>query len=73
MKMPVIIHLLGHLHKPRGPQMVLDRDTMQHTVPIPSIGVHFQQVSMDQGDTNNTYLMILSILGTDLDSMHRQW
>jgi hypothetical protein len=53
--------------------MVLDRDTMQHTVPIPSIGVHFQQVSMDQGDTNNTYLMILSILGTDLDSMHRQW
>jgi hypothetical protein len=53
--------------------MVLDRDAMQHTVPIPSIGVHFEQVLMDQGDTNNTYLMILSILGTDLDSMHRQW
>ncbi len=52
MKMPVIIHLLGHLHKPRGPQMVLDRDTMQHTVPIPSIGVHFEQVLMDQGDAN---------------------
>jgi hypothetical protein len=46
--------------------MFLDRDTMQHTAPIPSIGVHFQQVSMDQGDTNNTYLMILSILGLTL-------